>query len=367
MPTHTDPRHTCTGNITPNLFQAQDEGVPIQSIVSAAQKVLDQITPAQRKQVSYPINAKEWRAWSNPEFLLRPLGLRLEELQESIALSILSVLEATFSPEGYQKALAAMRINGFLGDICQMPKVMNKYSYNFLIFGEPSAEKPWGWSLYGHHLCLSVFLRGPQMVISPTFTGAEPNTIDAGEFQGTEILHREGDLGLMLMQSLTDAHKDEARTFALMRDPGMRQTGDLMTDRWNQDDQRHVCGAFRDNREVPLEGIPASKLDAPQQQRLLDIVEQFVLYLPEGARRLRLADVKRHLDSTFFAWIGGWGDDDAFYYRIQSPVILVEFDHHSGVFLSNSQPAKFHTHTIVRTPNAGDYGCALRTAEDRVQ
>ena len=35
---------------------------------------------------------------------------------------------------------------------------------------------------------------------------------------------------------------------------------------------------------------------------------------------------------------------------------MIEFDHHSGVWLSNSDPAKFHIHTVVRTPNGNDYG-----------
>lgn len=32
---------------------------------------------------------------------------------------------------------------------------------------------------------------------------------------------------------------------------------------------------------------------------------------------------------------------------------------HSGVFLTNRKPAKFHVHTIVRTPNGNDYGIDL--------
>jgi hypothetical protein len=166
------------GNIIPHLFQVQDEGVSIDRIVSSVQKVLTQLTPEQQRKLSYPLNVQEWRAWSNPEFLLRPFGLRLEEQTPDLATSILSVLESTFSPEGYQKALAAMRINHFLGKICHVPKVMNKYSYNFLLFGEPSMTKPWGWAFYGHHLCLSVFLQGSQISISPIFTGAEHNIID---------------------------------------------------------------------------------------------------------------------------------------------------------------------------------------------
>jgi hypothetical protein len=340
--------------------------VSVGKIVDATTKLLTQLTPGQLKKVSYPLNAKEWRAWSNPEFLLRPFGLRLEEVDESISSSILAVVEATFSPEGYQKALAAMRINHFLGEICHVPNIMNKRSYNFLLFGEPSLDRPWGWSFYGHHLCLSVFIRGPQIVISPTFTGAEPNVIDEGEWAGTQILNVEGDLGLKLMQSLSDELKAQARVFKLMRDPGMLQSGDLVNDRWNQDDQRHLCGAFRDNRIVPIEGIPVSAFTPEQQQLVLDITEHFVLYLPEQARKMRLEQVKRHFNATYFCWIGEWGNNDPFYYRIQSPVIIMEFDHHSGVFLTNSEPAKFHIHTILRTPNAGDYGYALRAPEERV-
>jgi hypothetical protein len=37
-------------------------------------------------------------------------------------------------------------------------------------------------------------------------------------------------------------------------------------------------------------------------------------------------------------------------------VVFIEFDHHAGVFLTNAAPAKFHVHTIVRTPNGNDYG-----------
>ena len=328
--------------------------------------LLVQLPADQRNKLSYPINAKEWRAWSNPEFLLRPFGLRLDEVDDSISASILAVLEATLSPEGYKKALGAMRINHFLGELCHLPRIMNKGSYNFLLFGEPSTDKPWGWSLYGHHLCLSVFLRGPQIVISPTFTGAEPNVIDRGEWAGTQILNTEGDLGLRLMQSFPNELRAKAQIFKLMRDPRMVQNGDLAKDRWNRDDQRHLCGAFRDNRIVPVEGICVADFTAGQQQLVLDITEHFVLYLPDKARKMRLQQVKSHFSATYFSWIGGWGVDDPFYYRIQSPIIIMEFDHHSGVFLTNSEPAKFHIHTILRTPNAGDYGSALRNPEESV-
>ena len=78
--------------------------------------------------------------------------------------------------------------------------------------------------------------------------------IDDSEYAGTELLHLEGDLGLQLMQSLPVSLQKQAQTYERLRDPQMLQTGDLKVDRWNHDDQRHLCGAFRDNRIVPNEG-----------------------------------------------------------------------------------------------------------------
>ena len=37
-------------------------------------------------------------------------------------------------------------------------------------------------------------------------------------------------------------------------------------------------------------------------------------------------------------------------------MLLVEYDNHPGVFLTNPEPARFHVHTIVRAPNGNDYG-----------
>lgn len=375
-----------TGKIRHDVFREEDfAGAQIDKIVNATNTMLEKLDSSQKSKVQYSLNAKEWRCWSNPEFLLRPFGLRLEELPEETAQSILSVMEATFSSAGYQKALAAMRVNHFLGEVCKVPRIMNQYSYNFLLFGKPSADQAWGWSIYGHHLCLNVFLKGTQIVVAPYFTGAEPNLIDSGPWKGTQILHTQGDLGLKLMQSLPREQQQVVQTYKLLKDPAMLQTGDVKIDRWNQDDQRHLCGAFRDNRVVPYEGVKVSEMTTEQQDIVLKIAEEFLLYYPDQTRAKQKQLIQKHFDETFFSWIGGYGDDDAFYYRIQSPVIIFEFgerfkiylvcvpfadlictDHHSGVFLTNTEPAKFHTHTICRLPNAGDYGQVFRSEQDRV-
>jgi hypothetical protein len=46
-----------------------------------------------------------------------------------------------------------------------------------------------------------------------------------------------------------------------------------------------------------------------------------------------------------------------FYYRIHSPVILIEFDHQARIAPHRTTtPTREHIHTVVRTPNGNDYG-----------
>ncbi|KAI1491588.1 hypothetical protein F5X96DRAFT_693091 [Biscogniauxia mediterranea] len=348
---------TTDGTVRPNLFKIRDEGIPIDDIVAAAKAVIAQLTPDQAAKTLLHIDSPEWRTWSNPEFLLSDKGIRLDEVTPELRDGVLRVLQTTLSPEGYEKALGAMRINHFLGELVRAPRVMNEHSYNFVLFGAdpaPSATRPWGFSFYGHHLCLSVFLYRTQIVVSPWFTGAEPNVIDRGPHAGTRILHEEERLGLQLMQSLPPDVQAAARTYALLRDPAMPRG------RWNHDDQRHLCGAYRDNRVVPYEGVAVASLAPAQRALARAILEQYYLYLPARARALHLDDAEARFGETYFSWIGGCGHADPFYFRLQSPVVLVEFDHHSGVFLTNGEPAKFHIHTLLRTPNAGDYGHAIK-------
>lgn len=133
-----------------------------------------------------------------------------------------------------------------------------------------------------------------------------------------------------------------------------------------------------------------------QRAQIWDIVQSFNIYLPAGPLAAHMERVKAHEGETWFAWIGGYGLGDPYYFRIHSPVVfcevgvdrfqswlradccfgLIQFDFHCGseylfltiddrylilhsVFLTNTSPAKCHIHTINRLPNVGDYGKAL--------
>lgn len=341
---------TCDGRCEHGLFPLEDEGAPVGAMTGAARVLLGVLSEANRAKVRHPIDAPQWRRWSNPEFLVNDNGLRLEDLAVPERAAVLGVLEASLSQRGFDKARDCMRTNAFLGELTALPRIMNEWSYNFLLFGEPSETEPWGWSLYGHHLVLNCLVANRQMVISPTFMGAEPNEIDTGPLAGTRLFVEEETAGLALMRSLAPDARDEAQRYLLLNDPSMPEG------RWHPADQRHLGGAFQDNRVIPYEGICAGKMTAAQRDEIVRLAGVFVEYLPSAQREVRLRQVEAHLDRTWWSWIGGYGDDDPFYYRIQSPVIMIEFDHHSGVWLNNQEPAKCHIHTVVRTPNGNDYG-----------
>ena len=338
------------GTTVPGLFRLADEGAPTAAMVAAARALLNLASGEEAAKLNHSVDAPEWRIWSNPEFYVHPVGLRLEEIGEPMRQAIFDLLRASLSSKGFDKARACMRMNAFLGELVGAPRIMNDLSYNFSLFGEPSLTEPWGWQMFGHHLALNCVVVGGQMVISPTFMGAEPNVIDTGPFKGLTIFQDEEQVGLSLMQSLPQALRDQAQVYKLMHDPAMPPG------RYHPADQRHLGAAFQDNRVIPYEGVLASEFDAATQRKLVELAGAFVEYLPSGPLAAKLEDVERHIAETRFCWIGGYGDDDPFYYRIQSPVLLVEFDHHTGVWLTNAEPAKCHIHTVVRTPNGNDYG-----------
>jgi len=115
---------------------------------------------------------------------------------------------------------------------------------------------------------------------------------------------------------------------------------------------------------LPLEGLAASELSIEQREALLALLDVYLGRWPDGHRERERELVVEHLDETLtFAWIGDTASAP-FYYKLHSPVILVEFDHHPGIFLDNDEAEPFHVHTIVA--NAERRRLRLRPAAARV-
>ena len=348
---------TNDGVLRPGLFPLAParagEEAPTPEMVAAARKLLDALTLEQASRLSYTVDAPEWQSWANPEFMQHDTGLRLDELDGTVRDAVFAVVEASLSPAGFELVRNLMRINAFLGDLVELPLLMNEFSYNFALYGEPSETAPWGWQIFGHHAALNCLVAGTQLVISPVFMGAEPDVIDAGPYQGVVVFKERIALARELMAALPAGLRAEATVYESMVDPAMPEG------RLHPGDERHLGGCFQDNRVIPYQGISVAAMPAEARASMDAVVEDFIAYLPAGPRAARRREIQEHYNETFFSWIGGWEGQEAFYFRLQSPVVVLELDHHTGVFLSNDEPAPFHMHTVVRTPNGNDYGREL--------
>jgi Protein of unknown function (DUF3500) len=344
---------TTDGTVVPGLFALRPEAAPTRDILGAALALIARLSPEQKKKVCLPIDSRQRQLWQNSIVRYEDFGLRLDEAPSALQEAAMAVVKASLSAAGYAKTRNLMKLNAFLGELVGAPKLLGEWCYQLHIFGEPSATGPWGWQLSGHHLIITCFILGEQMTLTPTFMGAEPTYVDKGKYAGVAVFEDEEFLGLQFARNLSAEQKRKAvfsdTTIADQLPPGRHQGNDGMS----------FGGRYKDNAVVPYEGVSGAELSVQQRAALLDLTTCYLSALPSGPFAARMEDVERHLLETRFCWAGGMGEESAFYYRIQSPVVMIEFDHHKGVVLNNPTPEKFHVHTIVRTPNGNDYGMDL--------
>jgi hypothetical protein len=307
----------------------------------AVERFLASLTPAQRSKTTFGADDPEWRKWMNQHFYARQ-GVGFEEMNEPQREAAFAMLRASLSARGLQTTRDIMRLNHTLGELNDDDFVQyGEWKYWITVMGTPSATEPWGWQLDGHHVIVNYFVMGDQVVMTPTFMGSEPVTATSGKYAGTTVLQREQDEGLALIASLTDAQRRKA-VVALPKTTS-----------------NNVGEAFKDNLSLDYIGIRAAELTPPQKAQLLALIETYVSHQRDGHARVKMEEVHRHADDTWFGWIGGTGPESVFYYRIQSPVVLIEFDHQGPIAmrgLPRGVPTRQHIHTVIRTPNGNDYG-----------
>ncbi len=325
------------GRLEPGLFPITRTGVSAQPIVEAANAFLALLSDAQRQAATFDIDAKEWRSWQNMHCFLMRHGLVLDDMTPAQRDAALNILRASLSAAGYDNARDVMKLNHHAAEITSRFDEFGEWFYWISLFGHPSASEPWGWQIDGHHLIINCFILGDQVVMTPDFRGSEPVAAKSGKYAGTTAFRAEESLGLELMRAL-DAEQQKAAII------GTNMPRDVITT------------AQVDNLELPFTGIGYDALTPAQRELLRKLIAVYVGRIRPGHDRIRMAEVIRHLSRTYFGWIGRWDDDGAFYYRIYSPVILIEFDHLPGIIWDNMEPTRDHIHTVVRTPNGNDYG-----------
>lgn len=343
-----------SAGIVEGLFPIKSTGVSTMPIRVAAERFLATLSTADLSRSHFAINDPEWRDWSNVDVGIFPRrGISLEDMNDSQKDAAWNLLAVALSAEGLEQTQNIMKTEQTLFELNGEPIRYGTEKYYFTMMGIPTADGPWGFQLDGHHLVVNYFVLGDQVIMTPAFWGGEPVVAEGGMFAGNTIMQEEQDTGLALMQSLNRSQQAMA-------------TIDPDKVRNNQ-----VAAANQDNLTLDFEGIKGSELDSSQKLNLLNVIRSFVGALRDPHAAVTMEEIGQHINDTYFAWVGGAEDDAIFYYRVHSPVILIEFDHQGpvGTLQKNPPgiPSRDHIHTIVRTPNGNDYGkdlLAQHLAED---
>jgi len=341
---------TTGGQVIPNLFPLESTGISTDAIRRAALDFLDTLDTSQRQQAMFDVASDAWRRWWNIHPFLMRHGVVLEQLNDQQREAGLRLVEQTLSARGFRTARDITRLNHTIGEITGSWTEYGEWVYFISVFGQPSEDEPWGWQIDGHHLIVNCVVIGDQVVITPVFMGSEPVVAETGIYRGTSVLQTEQNEGLAFINSLSASQRGKA----ILYDSIFSTV--LPPERGVGSDGRVQTAAFRDNAIIPYEGIGSDELTAGQRDQLLEIARLYTARLRPGHAEVWLESVRKHLDETHFMWMGGTGPTDVFYYRIQSPVILIEFDHQPGIAFDSNEPTRLHIHTVVRTPNGNDYG-----------
>jgi hypothetical protein len=322
----------CVGLLTFSVYFSHELKGGDQVVANAVAKAnafLDTLDSGQRGKVVYEFNSARKPSWSNlPVTIVPRNGLRLGELSKPQRAAALDVLAALLSKQGFQKVIDIMNADDQLVGGNDNRMRFGTDNYYLALFGTPSASKPWMLQFGGHHLGLNVTIAGKDTVVTPTHTGAQPDSYTR-DGKTVRPLGTENDLAFKLVNML-DANQQQQAVL------GSRPIN-------------LVLGPGQDGRTIRPEGLKCVVLNENQRATLLDLIGAWVQILPNDAAASRMAALKAKLDETYFAWYGPTTNGSAAYYRIQGPTLVIEYA---------PQGSTHHIHTIIRDPT-NDYGSEL--------
>ena len=333
---------TATGTVESGLFGIHSTGVSTAPVRTAAERFLAGLTKQQRGRTMFAVDDPEWRKWMNQHFYVRQ-GISFQGMTEMQRTAAFGLLGAALSARGMKLTRDIMRLNETLAELTDDHEFLGEWRYFLTMMGKPSESQPWGFQLDGHHAIINYFVLGDQVVMTPFFTGSEPVTATSGKYKGVSILQDEQNRGLEMLLALDKTQRAKA-----ILNP-------------NKSANYNLTEAFKDNVVLDYAGARAADFSEAQRRQLLELVDLYVGNMDEGHARVKMDEVRRQIDRTWLAWIGGSDSSSVYYYRIHSPVILIEFDHQRPANLARfvkdaNMPTRQHIHCVVRTPNGNDYG-----------
>ncbi len=304
----------------------------VAEVVKAAEALLQELEPAQRKQLLFAFDDQEQRnRWSNlPTGIFPRQGLRMGDLNAKQKAAVLQLLRATLSEVGYQQVIDNITGDEILNQRGSPGRIrFGKDEFYVSILGEPSVSKPWMWQFGGHHLAINATIVDDQITLSPSLTGGQP--VDY-VLNGKRVrqLGKEEDLAFALAGSLSMEQRQQAVL-----------------------DDHHVNLAYGPSAKAiqpKAEGIRIDKLNPKQQALVKQLIQERIGILNNTHSQIALEKIEKDLPRTYFAWFGPTEKGKPAGFRIQGPSVIIEYSpQHLG-----GDPTD-HTHAIYRDPS-NDYG-----------
>jgi hypothetical protein len=314
------------------LAPAQSSLSVASKIVASANGFLSSLDEGQRSKVLFDFNdAEQRKKWSNlPTTMVPRAGLKMGDLSGPQREAAMELLAAMLSKRGYEKVLAivegdeALRVaSGARGSM------FGRDLFYISILGKPSVKDPWMLQFGGHHLALNITMVGPDGILTPSHTAAQPAkyTVDG---KTVRPLGAENDKAFALINALDEGQRKQAIL--------NYKVADL------------VLGPGKDGKTIQPEGIQCTAMNASQQEMLLDLVGEWARIVQEQSAAARMAEIKANLPGTWFAWSGPTTNGMPAYYRIQGPTLVIEYAPQP----LGGDPTN-HIHTMYRDPT-NDYG-----------
>ncbi len=297
------------------------------SVAAAAEAFIAALGPELRSKALAPFADPTRTDW---HYVPRDYpGVAFGELDAAAMQKAKALLHTVLSDQGMQKVEAIVALEDVLHDLeaargANGP-VRDPRRYWLQVFGTPSRTETFAFRLQGHHVSLHFTVTaGALLAATPTFFGSNPHEVPSGPHRGDRVLGRAEDLARGLLATLTPAqlaraHFADTAPADVLAGPGLATAA--------------AIGAPR--------GLPASQLDAMQQELLWRLVREFVDD-HEGAfaaaTMQRITATGR--DALHFGWAGSTQRGQGHYFCVQGPTLLLEYD--------NTQNDANHVHALYR-------------------
>ena len=278
----------------------------------------------------------------------RPVGIPLGQLSDQQRAQVHEFMRCTLSTQGYLKVTGIIQrdqlVRRLMDDFpwpLPDPLEIGSDFYWVARFDSDSGDAL-GVKIEGHHLSLNFrFSEGPASAtpsVTPLFLGIDPAELEHGPLAGLRLLGQEEELAVQLVEGMT-AEQKAGMSIAEVSPPGLTFKPD---------------GEGDFSRRL---GLQASSLSAVQRLQLWQLIREYTGNLaPDLAGSVDERIAADGVERVYLAWAGPWPDAETsaprepFYYRIQGPSILIEFDHSGNILTRENDQVTDHIHTVMRIP-----------------